>query len=382
MEDTGLCHSNKVFYIGGLVDYSSIDKDEIIGTMQFAVDLINNHTDGWFDSTRQVTLVLEIADSQCSRQGGEAAARYLNDWAINTSKSGGTLDGLVGATCSDASIGSAKFGNTIHVSQVSYGSTSNVLSDKDEYIYFARTCFADESQGELVVDLLEDIGLVPFIAVIASSDSYAQSLSVSIMENYLTKGYNVLLSYTYTPHVLNASTAAQAADQYNHILDQIAASGSPVTVLVMYVEEVIKLMEAASVHPVFSQDTMVWVGIEMWINVDGPWNKNGMVGLKPYTPSANVTTLYMDMWAALDSDLYPDSDGDRHTLGSNTLYVADAVFALALAFQQSTDLAIGTDDDDIKKHIFTTLTQDVTFTGKYSQMLFLRLYVDMMVLVL
>jgi hypothetical protein len=356
-DDTGLCHSNKVFYIGGLVDYASIDKEEFISTMQFAVNLINNYTDGWFDSTRQVSLVLQIADSQCSREGGESAARLLNDWAINTSTAGATLDGLVGATCSDGSIGASRFGNTIFASQLSYGSTSNVLSDKDEYNYFARTCFADDSQGELLVDVLEDIGLIPFIAVIASTDSYAQSLSVSFMDNFQAKGYTVLLSYSYTPAALNE------IEQYTFILDQIAASGSPVTVLVMYVEEVVKLMAAASQHPVYMHDTMVWVGIEMWINVDGPWNKKGMIGLKPFTPSANVTTSYMDLWAALDPEEFQDSDGDRTTLGSNTLFVADAIFALALAFQRSTDEASGAEGDVLKKQIFSILTQEVSFTG-------------------
>jgi len=151
---------------------------------------------------------------------------------------------------------------------------------------------------------------------------------------------------------------------YFRILDEIAASGAPVTVLVMYVEEVTKLMIAASRHPVFKHDTMVWVGIEMWINVNAPWNKKGMLGLKPYVPGVNITEEYMKMWAELNSTEFIDSDGDRSSLGSNTLYVADAVFAIAQAFQMVTGSATGdVDVDALKREVFTHITNDVEFKG-------------------
>lgn len=355
---SGMCHSNRVFYVGGLVDFASSDKDEIISTMEFAVSLINNHSDGWFDDTRQVTLVLKVADSACSASGGEIAARLLNDWALESSEGVHTVDGLVGAFCSDSSIGSARFGNTIYSSQISYASTATSLADKDEYIYFARTCFADESQGELLVDMLEDVGLTPFISVISTTDSYARSLSTSIMENYLSKGHTILLSYSYTPPVNNTDHI------YTLILDKIAASGAPVTVLAMYTDEVAKFMVAAAGHPVFQHDAMVWVGIEVWVGLNGPWNKPGMLGLMPYAPSANVTNSYMERWAALDPSAFIDTDGDRKSLASNTLFVADAVFALALAFQEVTGDESGADGDALKRQAFAKLLDKVVFTGQ------------------
>jgi ABC-type branched-subunit amino acid transport system substrate-binding protein len=231
------------------------------------------------------------------------------------------------------------------------------LADKDEYIYFARTCFADDSQGQLLADALDDVGLVPFIAVISSSDSYAQSLSFSIIENYQAKGHIVLLNYQFTP--VDNETAV-----YTQILDEIAASGAPVTVLVMYADEVEHLLAAVAEHPVYKYDTMVWVGIEMWVNVKGPWNKKGMVGLKPYVPSTNITASYMDLWANLNPAEFIDSDGDRSSLGSNTLYVADAVFALAQAFQKVTGSETGSSGDALKREVFTHITNDVEFKGK------------------
>ena len=353
------CLSNQVYYIGGLVNYGSHDAMEIVANMELAVNLINNHSDGWFDSTRQVTLVLEVEDSECTREGGDAAARALNEWSINVSAAGTHLDGMVGAFCSDASIGASRFGNTIYATQISYASTSNALSDKDEYIYFARTCFADKSQGELLVNVLEDVGLVPYISVIASSDSYAQSLSQEVIDNYNAKGYVVLLEHTYTP-------SQNDTESYLSILDLIAASGSPVTVLVVYEEEVDKFMTAAENHPVYDDGSMVWVGIENWININGPWNKKGMVGLKPYMPSSsNITAAYMDLWGSLDPEVYHDTDGDRSSLATNTLYVADAVFSLAQAFQLSIEMNSGVAaGDDLKKYIFTVLVNEVSFTGE------------------
>ena len=354
-EETGHCHANVVMYVGGIVDDLLGDTAEIMSTMQLAVDLINDHSDGWFDSTRQVKIVLKIVESHCSVESGKEAMRELIDWA---SAAGTTLIGVIGAGCSDSSKGAAKIGNNYYIPQISYASTSNELSDKDEYRYFARTIGADSSQGRLLVDMLEDVGLVPFLAIISTSDSYAKSMSAEIKDSYTGHGHKLLYEHEYTP------TQSDGNERYELILNELAATGSPVTVLVMHEDELSKFMAAASEHPIYQEDGMVWVGIEAWTGVDGPWNRKGMIGLRPYTPSSNVTSAYLDLWSSLDPLKYQDSDGDRSSVSNYALYVADAVFALALAFQESTALETGSEGDVLKRHIFTIITDDILFTGE------------------
>jgi hypothetical protein len=72
----------------------------------------------------------------------------------------------------------------------------------------------------------------------------------------------------------------------------------------------------------------------------------------------------MDLWANLNPAEFIDSDGDRSSLGSNTLYVADAVFALAQAFQKVTGSETGSSGDALKREVFTHITNDVEFKGK------------------
>jgi ABC-type branched-subunit amino acid transport system substrate-binding protein len=356
---SGQCHYDRVFYIGGLVSTSTQYAEEIISTMRLAVELINNYTDGWFDSTRQVTLVLRVEDSRCSMAGGEDAIKTLNDWAVNVSAGGTTLDGVVGALCSDSSKGAARFGNTIYAPQLSYYATSVDLSDKDEYIYFGRTCYTNDVHGQLLVEVMEAVGIVPFVAVVHGSGDFLESLAAFIVDSYEAKGHTVL-------QVLQIDPGGGSAS-YQSALDELAAVGAPATVLVLPPSEVEQLISAAAAHPVYRDDSMVWVGIENWVDRrDQHWNRQGMLGIvSPYVPSGGggVTADYMALWQALDPEQYVDGDGDRASLYEPTLFAADAVFALALAFQQLIEEETGLQGDLLKKHTYTVLTQQVSFEG-------------------
>ena len=73
------------------------------------------------------------------------------------------------------------YGNTLYLPQISYGSTSIDLSNKDSYHYFARTCASDDAQGPALVNTLGDLGAVPYAAVVYSIDDYASSLANSFV---------------------------------------------------------------------------------------------------------------------------------------------------------------------------------------------------------
>ena len=362
ISETGHCHYDDVYYIGGMVSEGYAYADEIKSVMRLSVELVNNYTDGWFDTVDHVQFELLIEDSKCTMSGGEDAMKVLNDWSINVSESGKTLDGAVGATCSDASKGAARYGNTIYTTQLSYLSTSVDLSDKDEYIYFGRTCYTDDIQAKLLVDVIDNLGIVPFISVVHGPGAFFNSLSDSIVSYYEEKGHIVLQAIEVQPSV--------SVQDYMDALDMLASLGTPATVLVFSPEEVAKILAAADEHPadVFRDNAMVWVGIENWVNIDDAfWNRQGMLGIySPYLPpgdGSDIPSRFIDLWEQLDPSIYTDGDGDRSALSEGAMFAADAVFALALAFQQLVKEETGLEGDLLKKHTFTVLTELISFEG-------------------
>jgi ABC-type branched-subunit amino acid transport system substrate-binding protein len=77
--------------------------------------------------------------------------------------------------------GASRYGNTITLPQISYSSTSTSLSDKEEFTYFARTCYSDDAQGRMLAELLPQVGLAPFVAVISVDTTYSSSLAAAFI---------------------------------------------------------------------------------------------------------------------------------------------------------------------------------------------------------
>jgi hypothetical protein len=100
-EDANACLQTRQFYIGGLADFQDLQAQEYMAHMRYAVELINNKSDGWFDDTPQVYLHLMINNTACDGDGAVEALSYQEEWA--TSHEGCTaLDGLIGPMCSSA----------------------------------------------------------------------------------------------------------------------------------------------------------------------------------------------------------------------------------------------------------------------------------------
>jgi hypothetical protein len=97
----GSCHANRLYYIGGLIDSTSLIWEERAAVMKLAMELINDKHDGWFDSdVPQVNLILQVDYSDCDSELSREKLVLLNEWSTNSS--GKSLDGLVGASCSGA----------------------------------------------------------------------------------------------------------------------------------------------------------------------------------------------------------------------------------------------------------------------------------------
>ena len=73
----------------------------------------------------------------------------------------------------------AAYGSGLSLPQISFKSTTTVLSDKDDYPFFARTCASDSAQGPALSALLMQIGVAPYAAMVSTTDDYASSMSKS-----------------------------------------------------------------------------------------------------------------------------------------------------------------------------------------------------------
>jgi hypothetical protein len=101
VQETGNCRANKLYYIGGLIDSTSLIWEEREAAMRLALELINDNYDGWFDDdVPQVSLILEVDYSDCSTDISREKVILLNEWSMNAS--GNSLDALIGASCSGA----------------------------------------------------------------------------------------------------------------------------------------------------------------------------------------------------------------------------------------------------------------------------------------
>jgi hypothetical protein len=69
--EENICREDKVLYIGGMVAYQYAEGSEYRSSMNLALELINNKTDGWFDDStpqvaRELLMCLDLSDLSLS----------------------------------------------------------------------------------------------------------------------------------------------------------------------------------------------------------------------------------------------------------------------------------------------------------------------------
>ena len=181
---------NKSFVLGGLfpIHFPSGDSSsaspcgpvwpqalEWVEAMLYAIDRINADP----DLLPGVELGYDIRDTCLSETLGldEAIDLIITGSNLNIASCQAELDaakpspnesglgvypvptsGIVGAAGSRVSVPVASLGRLFNMPQVSYASTSPLLSDQTRYSYFRRTIPADDLQVQAMVDLLHRFG--------------------------------------------------------------------------------------------------------------------------------------------------------------------------------------------------------------------------------
>jgi hypothetical protein len=149
------------------------------------------------------------------------------------------------------------------------------------------------------------------------------------------------------------------------MIDRLASYGAATTVITTRPVEAQHIFDAVKRHNVMSSDKYLWVGPNSWVSANLSNVPLGSLGLTVYSlnTSEPMASRFMSLWRSLDPSEYPDLDGDRSTLSSYSSYAVDAVFALALAFQQTINSNFLGSPEGMHQDIYQRLVDSVEFDG-------------------
>ena len=140
---------------------------QYLEAMLFAIQEINNDP----DLLPNITLGAKIYDTCRSQTIGADRAKDIIKYTLVEHEA--PLAGVIGPFVSDVSIAVANLLRVFNIPQVSYGSTSADLSNKEIYSYFFRTVPPDSFQAYAIVDVLKEYNW-DYIFTVNSYGNYGQ----------------------------------------------------------------------------------------------------------------------------------------------------------------------------------------------------------------
>ncbi|KAK3233791.1 hypothetical protein CYMTET_55932 [Cymbomonas tetramitiformis] len=133
-----------------------------------------------------------FVDSKCDGEHLEELVWGLVDNGLDS------VDVVVGAACSSASIAAQRLLRSKAVPQISGSSTASELSDKDKYPYFMRTVASDSYQARAIADLIKFYNWTSCVCV-SSSDAYGLGGIAEFTVAAGQRNLNIMASLVYTP---------------------------------------------------------------------------------------------------------------------------------------------------------------------------------------
>ena len=196
------CDSENTVVLGGLFPIHRANKQtgaqscsedlhllgfERMEAMRFAIDLVNRQ-----GTIPGVTLAFEMRDT-CSSTDltKQHVARFVNRAIDDGDQCGATpsahasaglgISGVVGASSSRVSAAAASLLGLFKIPQISYASTSAILSDKSRFPYFLRTLPPDNVQAQAISSLLDALN-ISYFSLIYSAGSYGYQGAADVRE--------------------------------------------------------------------------------------------------------------------------------------------------------------------------------------------------------
>ena len=160
-------------------------------------------------------LTYETADTAGDPKVGVAAA-------LKTTDDDGVV-GIVGAARSSTSIEVASQISNVHeIAQISYSSTSPLLSDTEQFPYFARVVPSDAKQGQVISDFMEFVGWSQ-VAIIAGDAPYSHGILNAFLAVH-NKKVTVLGVEDQIPENIRIIILATSSDDSQKVFDKIGSN--------------------------------------------------------------------------------------------------------------------------------------------------------------
>ena len=142
---------------------------QYLASMLFALEEINKD----HSLLPGVTLGAKIYDTCRSETIGSNGAKEIIKYTLREENGTAPLSGVIGPFRSDVSVAVANLLRVFSIPQVSYGSTTPVLSNKDLYEYFLRTVPSNSYQGKAMVDVVRYFGW-KYVMTVYSPGQYGE----------------------------------------------------------------------------------------------------------------------------------------------------------------------------------------------------------------
>ena len=279
--------------------------------------------------------IAEVSDSGALLGGRQVTAVRGDTTCVDSAAAVAATERLVTAEGIDAIVGGDCSGVTIAMLQsvakpngvvmISPSATSPALSTIEDDGLFFRTSPSDARQGEVVADILQDMGIME-AALTYTNNDYGKGLADSIQANVEERGGRITIS---TPH-------EDGKGDYSSEVAALAAVGGDILIVAGYLDQGGKGIIQASIDSgafdrFFLPDGMIGPTLTEAIGPD----LDGSIGTAPGTDSKGAESLRMMVEAA------------GHEAGPFVSESYDAAALILLAMQA----AGSTDSADFKDHV-------------------------------
>lgn len=189
--------------------------------VQIAIDDANNNVLG-----HKIELIQE--DEQCSEQGGKDAATRL---AANPN-----LIGVIGGTCSSASVGAVKILSAAKLVMISPSSTAPSLTDPASYQEgFFRSIYNDRAQGKTVAEFAYSVLGLRNMVTFHDGTAYPKQLQQAACDSFQQLGGKCL-----------QQVDLSAVQDVNAILQQIMTLNPDVLYYPVYTKDGVAITKAVA----------------------------------------------------------------------------------------------------------------------------------------
>lgn len=233
---------------------------QLMEAFNYAIDYVNRKQGIFSGMLKGVTLgslVLDACQSP-TRAGNLVANVQSGQLAAGTEDLPvDDIKAYIGAYDSDSSKQVADVLNELEVSQISYGSTSTQLQNKEEYPYFLRTVPADNKQANGMVALLRRYDL-NYVQVIHSPGSYGEGAAEIFVTTAKTKGICVAQTIAFDEGTL--ITREMANRVVGKMIQKPKASVVVVYLATEYIHRFLEAVESNS----DAKGDYIFIGSEAW----------------------------------------------------------------------------------------------------------------------